>query len=186
RLARFETSRDSGDVNLSTLASHCLAITDADTAGIVLVAESAGLIGAALRRSPASGEAARAPFEHPEIREWISFAPERVFPRSVVLVVGVASKSPDPALSPLLRPLDEEALPAGHFHAAAFTYGPMKRGKIDLRETVSNLYENERLEGVLHLLNDNRRIVGVGQSEFSRGACWIGPISSIVEERGSV
>jgi hypothetical protein len=31
---------------------------------------------------------------------------------------------------------------------------------------------------VLHLLNDNRPVVGVGQTEFTRGACWIAAIET--------
>ena len=38
-----------------------------------------------------------------------------------------------------------------------------------------NLFETESLLGVLHLLNDTREVVGIGQSEFIRGACWAGP-----------
>ena len=185
RLARFETSPESGGTGLSALAGHCLAIAGAETAGVVIVAESAGLVGASLRQSPATAEVPRAPFGHPEIRKWITFAPERVFPRAVVVIVGVVSASPPPELRPLVRPLGENGGPSGHFHAAAFSYGPVKRGRIDLRETVSHLFESERLEGVLHLLNDGRAIVGAGESELTRGACWIGPVSSITANGGA-
>ena len=65
----------------------------------------------------------------------------------------------------------------GHFHAATFSYGPLKRGRIDLNETVATLFETESLVGVLHLLHDTREVVGIGQSEFTRGACWAGPAS---------
>ena len=76
---------------------------------------------------------------------------------------------------PQLRPLGESPDLFGHFHAAAFSFGPLKRGRIDLKETVVNLFETESLLGVLHLLNDTREVVGIGQSEFIRGACWAGP-----------
>ena len=45
----------------------------------------------------------------------------------------------------------------------------------ELEQTVANLFETESLLGVLHLLNDTREVVGIGQSEFIRGACWAGP-----------
>jgi hypothetical protein len=32
------------------------------------------------------------------------------------------------------------------------------------------------LQGILHLLNDDREILGVGQSELTRGVCWLGRI----------
>ncbi len=75
--------------------------------------------------------------------------------------------------------------PAGHFHAAAFSYRPLQKGALDVKTTVSTLFEAETLQGVLHLLNDDREIAGAGQSEFVRGACWIGPITEVVTERGA-
>jgi hypothetical protein len=64
-----------------------------------------------------------------------------------------------------------------------FSYRPLKKGEIDLKTTVATLFEAETLQAVLHLLNDDREVVGMGQSEFVRGACWIGPIYEISVER---
>jgi hypothetical protein len=72
-----------------------------------------------------------------------------------------------------------EAWPQGHFHAAAFSYRPIKKGTIDLNATVTTLFETETLQGVLHLLTDDREAAGPQQSEFVRGACWIGAASEI-------
>jgi len=142
----------------------------------VLVAESAGLAGAALRKSPAGGEDPRAPFAYPEIREWLSFSSERAYAQSVVVAAGVAVRAACEPLEPMLRPLGESAFPAGHVHAAAFSYAPLPRGRIELRPTVTRLYETEKLQTVLHLLRDGRPVTGAGESLFSRGACWIGPL----------
>ena len=180
-LARFETTSDHGATTLSGLADSCLVIADTDMAGMVVVAESNGLMGAALRRSPAVPADQSAPFSFPEIREWLSFTPERVFTRSVTLLVGVAQREGEGGLNSMVRPLGGGSTVSGHFHAAVFTYGPLQRGRIELRAVVAKLFETERLQTVLHLLNDDRSIVGVGQSEFTRGACWIGPLSSAVE-----
>ena len=176
-LVRFETGA-AGPVGLRTLARTALELAGADAAGIVMVAESAGLLGAALRRSPARGPAAGAPFGFPEVREWLSFTPERAHSRSVVLAVGVVARESTPLLAPLLRPLGGSGSPAGHVHAAAFSYRPLQRGLIDLAATVSTLFRDEALQGVLHLLADDR---GDGrESEFIRGACWVGPIGEVV------
>ena len=177
--ARFETSQKEGRVSLSSVAESCLEIADSDVVGLVLVSESVGLVGAALKRSPALDASPQAPFEHPGIRRWLSFTPERVYARSVNLVVGLALRGDAGELDPFVRPLGKSNGMAGHFHAAAFTYGPVKRGQINLRETVATLFRTERPLGVLHLLHDNRPILGVGESEFSRGACWFGPISNV-------
>ena len=140
-LARFEAKGDKGRVPLSELVTAALEITAADAVGIVLVAESAGLMGAALRRSPAMEGAAAERFGFPAIREWLSFTPERVYARSVALVAGVAARAADAPLAGLLRPLGPEPWPAGHFHAAAFSYRPLQKGYVEMRPTVSALFE---------------------------------------------
>jgi hypothetical protein len=119
-------------------------------------------------------------FTHPHIRDWLSFTPERAHARSLVLVVGVVARAPHVALAPLLRPLGTAPWPAGHFHAAAFSYRPVQQGQIELQPTVAAIFEGEILQGVLHLLNDDRPIVGSGESEFVRGACWVGPIAEVL------
>lgn len=187
-LARFEANKEAGAVNLTELVDACLEIADAEAAGVVLVAETAGLIGAALRRSPASdanGKSEDSPLAYPQIREWLSFTAERAHARGLALAAGVAARGECEALSPFIRPLGKQAWPAGHFHAAAFSYRPLKKGEINLQKTVATLFEGAALHDVLHLLNDDREISGAGESEFVRGACWISPVTEIVTERGA-
>jgi hypothetical protein len=52
----------------------------------------------------------------------------------------------------------------------------VQRGQIDLKSSVKALFDAQTLEGVLHLLADDRAISGVGESEFVRGACWVAPL----------
>jgi anti-anti-sigma factor len=204
-LARFESKAagpeaGSGYVGLSALAEAALAIAGADAVGMVVLAESAGLVGAALRRSPASNaplvaqELATAPrgqqnspagpafriTDFPGVRQWLSFTPERAYDRSLALVAGIAARRADGPLAPVLRPLTGGADAAGlsgHFHAAAFSYRPLKRGDLDLKGTIGTLFEGETLQGVLHLLNDDRWTSGAGESEFVRGAMWVSPLA---------
>jgi anti-anti-sigma factor len=179
-LMRFETSSAEGPISLAELVRTALEISAASAIGMVMVVESAGLVGAALRRSPAAAaEAIDAPFKYPEIRSWLSFSTERLYSRSLVLVSGAAASSECAQLSPLLRPLGTGAWPLGHFHAAAFSYRPLQKGSIDLKTTVTTLFETETLQGILHLLTDDRVAAGQQQSEFVRGACWIGAVSEV-------
>lgn len=188
RLVRFEAKKEAGAVTLAELARICLEVARAERMGLVMIAESAGLVGAALRRSPAL-PASENPFQFPRIREWLTFTVERAYTRSVALVAGVVAHGDPAELTPLIRPLTQAAQAsldgvsiAGHFHAAAFSYRPVQKGAIDLRTAVKTLFEEQALEGVLHLLNDDRAILGAGQSEFVRGACWLAPISAIARE----
>jgi anti-anti-sigma factor len=179
-LMRFETSSAEGPISLAELVRTALEISAAPVIGMVMVAESAGLVGAALRRSPAEATGvADAPFKYPEVRSWLSFSTERLYARSLALISGVAASSECTPLAPLIRPLGTEAFPLGHFHAAAFSYRPVQKGSIDLKATVTTLFETETLQGVLHLLTDGRLAAGPQQSEFVRGACWIGAAADI-------
>jgi len=87
-------------------------------------------------------------------------------------------------LAPLVRPMSPEGEIHGHFHAAVFSYRPFKKRKLELGETVAALLDHEDLQTVLHLVNDDREIVGGGESEFLRGACWVAPISLVTRDDG--
>lgn len=177
---RFEATNVEKSISLAEVVRVALENSGAQTIGMVMVAESAGLVGAWLRRSPAASNGANnAPVQYPEVRTWLSFSTERLYSRSLVLVSGVATGAECEPLAPLLRPLGTEAWPKGHFHAAAFSYRPLKKGDVDLNTTVTTLFEEESLQGVLHLLTDNREAAGPLQSEFVRGACWISAAAEI-------
>jgi len=165
----------------------CLGIAESDRLGIVMVAEAAGLVGASLRRSPTHASEQTGPFEFPQVREWLSYTAERAHARGMTLVAGVALREGSEVMAPVVRPLNDAKTDpvgaiSGHFHAAAFSYHPLQNGKIDLQTTVKKLFKGQTVEDVLHLLGDDRIIAGAGQSEFIRGACWIGPIREITAE----
>jgi anti-anti-sigma factor len=181
-LARFEAKPEAGAVGLSELATAALDIAGADTACVVMVAESAGLVGASLRKPPVNGGTGTSLFSHPGIRSWLSFTTERSHTRALTVVVGVVSKAPGDMLRSLVRPLSGSV--SGHFHAAPFSYRPLRHGVIDLKTTVRSLFEGETLLGLLHLIGDDRELSGASESEFVRGACWIAPISALKGERG--
>ncbi|MBI3866452.1 MAG: STAS domain-containing protein [Planctomycetia bacterium] len=194
-LARFERYQAGHTIVLSSLVEQCLTLAAADVLALVIVAESAGLVGAALRRSPATAQdaATRAGngddaglFSHPAVRDWLSFSPERVFPRSLALVAGIAARVPvaarAAALAPLLRPIDAEEKLAGHFHAAPFPFAPLKKRRLNLQKTVESLFDAKEPQGVLHLLGDFRQISGAGESQFVSGACWMAPLADIAVE----
>lgn len=178
-MARFEALNQSRIVSLSEIAGAALNIARAESAVVVLVAEAAGLVGASLRRPPTS--ATTGLFEIPGIRRWISFTSEPAFTGSLCLVAGVVSQDTSTPLRKMLRPLAQRIGLEGHFHAAAFPYQPLRKGRLDLSATVNALFARESVQGMLHLLADKRERAGAGESEFLRGACWAGPIRRIEE-----
>ncbi len=170
---RFDVMPPGSVVPLSELAAASIHI-GGDAVGIVMVAEAAGLVGASLRQAAAvagTGEF----FAFPEVRARLTFTAERAFARTLTLVAGVAQRRGGPLAPHHVRPLDTAGEFQGHFHAAAFPFHPFKKGRIELKEMVRALFEGSP-QGLLHLLHDDRQIVGVGESEFTRGACWIAPL----------
>jgi anti-anti-sigma factor len=180
-LIRFETT-NALPVTLSNLVNTSLDLVGTPAIGLVLIAESAGLMGAALRRSPVGNATADAPFAYPAIREWLSFTAERAYRNTTALIVGVATRGEAAgALASFLRPLGRGPQPVGHFHAAVFSHRTLPKGEIDLKETVTALFEAQHFQGVLHLLGDYREPAGLGESEFVRGACWAAPLGPVLE-----
>lgn len=173
-LTRFEAKSEHEVIGMAELADELLCIAKSDAVVLVMMAETAGVIGAALRQSPALvGTGGR--FDFPVIRDWLSFSPERIHRESTCLIAGFIAR-PGSALDHALRPLDASGQLLGHLHAAAFPYHPLRKGQIDLAATVNDAFTNRHLQSVLHLLADTRELVGAGESQFYRGACWYAPI----------
>ena len=181
-MIRFDAENDLEPVKLSSLAKTALEACGSNQAGLVMLAESAGLVGASLRRSPVLDAPAGGLYKYPDVRNWLSFTPERAYRHTLVCVVGVASMTREPVLEDMTRPLGAEAQPTGHFHAGVFSYRAIPKSEIPLQETLATLFEQESLQGLLHLLHDGREISGAGESAFFRGALWVGPLKDIRKE----
>jgi anti-anti-sigma factor len=176
-VVRFEARTQGTPLALSRVLRGCLDAAGAPHLGIVLVAETVGLVGAALRRSPATAPEDGDFFAHPGVRSRLAFTAEPAFTRGVTLAAGVVSAAEGDRTDGEQRPLGPGC--RGHLHAAAFPFRAIKKGRIDLGETVSALFEADAPLGVLHLLHDDRAAAGAGESEFVRGACWLGPLSAV-------
>jgi hypothetical protein len=176
RQLRFEASQSvRGTIGLSPLVAAAMKRGGYAAGAFVVVAESAGVIGATLLRSPVAA-AGVSPFSFPGVRDWLNFTGERDEQRTVVIIAGFAARQPDADLSPFLRPLDPRGDLAGHFHAAVFPYRPLPSGKLELVSTAEGLASSGMARTVLHLLRDDREIEGVGETELMRGAVWMAPV----------
>ncbi len=179
-LARFAVKKENRAVGLTELAATALELAGTPAVALVAVTETSGLVGASLRQSVASPATADR-FAFPQIRDWLSFTTERSFRDSTSLIAGVVAREGAP-FQDLLRPHGNVM---GHFHAASFPYRPLQKGRIELKPTVSGLFDTHSLHAVLHLLADTREFNGVGESEFLRGALWIAPITSDIKPQTS-
>jgi anti-anti-sigma factor len=176
RLVRFSAQPEAGSIPFSELLAVCLEAAGGRAAGIVIAAETAGLCGARLLRSPAE---AALPFEVPAVRDWLAFAPERTYAMTTALIAGVVARTPQPPLADHLLPLELTERLFGHFHAAVFSYHPLPQRTVELGALARGLYANHELRDVLHLVWDDRGEAGVGESAFVRGVGWISPITQI-------
>ena len=70
-----------------------------------------------------------------------------------------------------------------HFHSAIFSYHPLKKTDIDLDDTITAFFDQDKIREVLHLINDTREINGIGESDFKGGVCWIAGIDSPIKTR---
>ena len=176
-LLRFDVREDDQTLTLQNLFDAARTTVPDRPLGFVMVAETSGLIGAALKRSPVSRKTVEPFFHYPSIRQRLTFTAEPAFARCSAIVSGVVvSSAGSDATAGILKPFGSESSTFAHIHAAAFSFHQLRKGKIDVHETVASLFEAESIFGVLHLIQDDRPFVGIGGSEFIRGAFWFGPI----------
>jgi hypothetical protein len=145
-------------------------------AGFVILGEIEGLVGAALTQSPGLISVEKS-FSFPEVREWLSFSGERAFASQQALIFGVV-KNRDSVDDPLLPPLPSHPGLAAHIHAAVFPYQPLQNGKISMEASVQKFLSGPPPLAVMHLVDDMRPAVGLGESALIRCACWCAPVQS--------
>src|SRR6185503_5718296 len=110
---------DRATLSLAEMLAECLKISSSPAIGLVAVAETTGLIGGALRRTPAEAVQGGDFFAHPTVRARLAFTAEPAFAGSVALVAGIAAKTGvDLGATEQLRPIGRDV--QGHLHAAAF------------------------------------------------------------------
>ena len=172
---RFQAAGPAGAVTLGEVLAAVLDILGEPAAALVMLADTAGLVGTALRRSPVQDSCPECVFEYPAVRDWLTFTPEREHARQLTLVAGVAAADPPEPLAAFLRPAAEPDIQA-HCHATVFSFRALPRGRLDLGNTVRELFEEERVLDLLHLVRDHREIVGIGDSLFTRGVIWAGAL----------
>ena len=145
---------------------------------MVMMAETSGIVGLSINTSVVAGQdRSENPFVFPEIRESVNFTTEPEYKKMMTITAGIVSTAGDDSAE-FTRPLSSGSRIRQHFHTAVFSHHPFKKTNIDLDDTISTLFEQEKILGVLHLINDARESTGAGESEFKSGMCWIGNIYS--------
>jgi anti-anti-sigma factor len=180
-LIRFAPGEQTAFLEISRVAEQVLDTTKSKAAAFVMLAEVEGLVGATLIQSPGLKSASEG-IPYPEIRDWLSFCGEKVYSGQQALIFGIVAETGDPGKNTWLWPFQSKPGISGHFHATVFPYQPLQNGKIDLIHNIQKFLNGPPPQALLHLVDDNRPAVGLGQSSFIRGACWCSAIQNGQEE----
>ncbi|MFH2046822.1 MAG: STAS domain-containing protein [Pseudomonadota bacterium] len=173
RLIRFAATDKTPFFPVSTLLRNLLDQTGGKAAGFVMLGEIEGLVGTALIRSPGQIREEQE-IVFPEIREWLTYCGERAYAHQQALLMGVVS----PTSSPLLLPMPSVPDMATHIHGAVFPYQPLQNGKIELQGAIEKFFNGPPPLAVMHLADDIRPVIGLGETALLRGACWFSPLQN--------
>jgi len=172
----FKPESEFGTITFSNLINDISGFSKFDTAAYVMIAETSGIIGASFVKPPTKLDSGYSPFRFPEIRDYMNFTTEPEFKNMLTVTVGISVKDPPDNYKGILRPLSDKHNIWGHFHSAIFSFHPTGKKDIKLNETIALLFETDKIQHIVHLINDERYITGIGESEFVHGRCWIGPL----------
>jgi len=174
---RFAPTDKTPFYTISALLKNMLDQTGSKAVGFVILGEIEGLVGSFLIRSPGLLEESRE-IIFPEIRDWLSFCGERSYHHQQALVMGIAGKSDDLPGKKMLSVLPSCPEISAHIHGAVFPYQPLQNGKIELKTAIQKFFNGPPPLAVMHLVDDARPVVGLGESALIRGACWFSPLQN--------
>jgi anti-anti-sigma factor len=175
--AAFEPAGDATAVGVDDLAAALLRAADAEALVVVIAGEVQGLVAAELIRPLAEVT----PADHPHAGtraaavRWLCFSREPIHAGRTAVVVGVVTRTPAGPLADLVAPLGPGGL-AGHLHAVVFPHRPLRRAAGDLATVIADLTASEPV-AVVHLMADDRPVLGTGVSGLVRGCCWFAPLA---------
>ncbi|MCB9494438.1 MAG: STAS domain-containing protein [Desulfobacteraceae bacterium] len=177
-LLRFSPESEAPIFPLSRILRLILGQTCGKPAGFVILAEIEGLVGCSLIRSPGHDTIPET-MSFPEIKNWLSFCGERTYGGNQALVTGIVAETSSPICSKaLLLPMPSQPDMALHAHAVVFPHQPMQNGVIELNESTGRYFQGPPPIAVMHLIDDTRPLIGLGETTFIRGACWFNTINN--------
>jgi anti-sigma B factor antagonist len=179
-LIHFQPSETGASIGFGRLLTTVFEQTGYEKLAMVAIGEIQGLVGISLRMSPVHLSHNRQTiFKFPEIRDNVHFTTEPVHQGMIAVVAGIAVRSKSNEFNAFLRPASPGSPFLQHFHAAVFSYHPIKKTNIDLQESIETLFEEDKILSVMHLINDSREFTGAGETEFKNGVTWVSEIQSL-------
>lgn len=170
-LLRFAPGADKTYHLLTDIVQLAMEQTGMTTIGFVILGEVEGLVGVTMIQSPGLLDQDQT-IAHPEILDWLSFCGERSHAGKQVLIFGLASRHEKRKECSLLPMIPSQPELSMHAHACVFPFQPLQNGQINMGETLMKFFGGPPPEAVMHLTDDFRPAIGIGQSALLRGACW--------------
>jgi anti-anti-sigma factor len=153
--------------------SHGLAAVGGQLIGFVAVFEAVRVCGSALRKIRGSGEVGQTIGGLVFRKEPLVWEAD-----SLVMLAGVASVKETSSLGGWLQPWFREPDLLGCAHAAVFSYQPLRKGFLRLKETVNKIFDQD-LRGVVQLDIEDAAVGREGRSQFRRGVLWASPVVDV-------
>ena len=116
-------------------------------------------------------------FEYPAIRDNIDFTTKQAYPKMLTITLGFYLVNPAEKLKPFLRQEKPGSTSYVHIHSAIFPFQSLPKKATSAEKLIRHIFESSIVQDVMHLLNDSRDIVGLGDSSFKQGVAWVGKIS---------
>lgn len=154
-----------GFVTLDALAASLFTLTAAPAIGMVLLAESKGLLGMNLRQVPLFENRPKNGleiFDAANFPAWVNFPIEPTDVNAVVAAAGIAVRSREGLAAKYDKLLASRAL--HHLHGAVFAHAPLSKNPASLDAELRRVTADLEAVKVQHVL---------GQSKFSRGLVGI-------------
>jgi anti-anti-sigma factor len=155
RIAAFECQED--HIDLSQLAAIITGLSPAKTTGIVLIAESKGLLGMYLKKvpiienKPGNGQSI---YSSENFAEWMDFPVEPTDFNKTVIGCGLAVRNKDDVPDEVARLLPDQS--NIHLHAAIFERGPLNKKAVNFQQELKRITSESEASKVIHILDGSR------------------------------
>jgi anti-anti-sigma factor len=149
--------KQNGCVDLSSLVESFLAVSDASILGLVILAESKGLLGMRLKRAPIMEQKpgnGKSIFEGENFPQWIDFPIEPSYVNHVVAATGIAARDRG-FLTPKNRSLFSEGS-SFHIHGCIFDKAPIGNNVNEFDNEMKRIFNELSAHEIQHLLGGSR------------------------------
>jgi len=168
RIAAFECQE--GFVDLSQLVAIITELSSAEAMGVVLIAESKGLLGMYLKKvpiienKPGNGLSIYSP---ENFAEWMDFPVEPTDFNKTVIGCGLAVRKKDDVPNEIAHLLPDQS--NIHLHAAIFERGPLNKKAANFQQELKRITSESEVSKVIHILDGSRfssGLIGLIDLEF--------------------